>query len=54
MTDDEVEGLLARTAQSAARGAFEPFKTSSLFDATATNPSWLGEEPARLQQLIQE
>jgi aryl-alcohol dehydrogenase-like predicted oxidoreductase len=54
MKDDEVERLLARTAQSAAKGAFEPFKTSSLFDATATNPSWLGEEPERLQQLIQE
>lgn len=54
MTDDDVERLLARTAQSAAKGAFEPFKTSSLFDATATNPAWLGEEPERLQQLIQE
>ena len=54
MKDDEVERLLARTARSAAKGAFEPFKTSSLFDATATNPSWLGEEPERLQQLIQE
>ena len=54
MKDDDVERLLARTAQSAAKGAFEPFKTSSLFDATATNPSWLGEEPERLKQLIQE
>jgi hypothetical protein len=31
---------------------FEPFKTSSIFDGTARNPEWLGEEPQRLQQLM--
>ena len=25
-------------------GRFEPFKTSSIFDSTATHPQWLGEE----------
>jgi hypothetical protein len=30
----------------------EPFKTSSIFDATAQNPDWLGEEPQRIQQLM--
>jgi hypothetical protein len=36
----------------AARGDFEPFKTSSIFDGTAKYPEWLGEEPQRLQQLM--
>jgi hypothetical protein len=52
MTDADVASLLARTVQPAARGEFEPFKTTSLFDATAMNPSWLGEEPERVQQLL--
>ena len=52
LSDHEIEALLARTAKAAARGEFEPFKTTSLFDATATNPEWLGEEPQRLQQLM--
>jgi aryl-alcohol dehydrogenase-like predicted oxidoreductase len=54
MTDADVAALLARTAQPAAHGEFEPFKTTSLFDATALNPSWLGEEPERVQRLIAE
>jgi hypothetical protein len=28
------------------------FKTSSIFDGTARNPEWLGEESQRLQQLM--
>ena len=52
MGKDEVRSLLAKTAQAAARGEFEPFKTSSIFDGTAKNPQWLGEEPERLQQLM--
>jgi aryl-alcohol dehydrogenase-like predicted oxidoreductase len=39
------EALLAKTRAVAARGEFEPFKTSSIFDSTATHPEWLGEEP---------
>ena len=54
MIDVDVAALLARTAQPAAQGEFEPFKTTSLFDATALNPSWLGEEPERVQRLIAE
>lgn len=53
LTDADVEALLARTARAASQGEFELFKTSSLFDATTTNPEWLGEEPERLQRLIQ-
>ena len=52
MGEEELKGLLAKTAQAAESGEFEPFKTSSVFDGTARNPEWLGEEPERLQQLM--
>lgn len=48
----EREALLARTASAAARGAFELFKTSSIFDGTAEHPEWLGEEPERVQAVM--
>ena len=54
MGDDRVRDLLARTTTAAARGEFELFKTSSIFDATTTHPEWLGEEPERLQRLVQQ
>jgi aryl-alcohol dehydrogenase-like predicted oxidoreductase len=44
--------LLAKTAHAARAGAFEPFKTSSIFDGTASHPEWLGQEPKRLQALM--
>ena len=53
MTPGDVETLLAKTAAAASKGEFEPFKTTSLFDGTAENPDWLGEEPARIRALIQ-
>lgn len=52
MPPAEVAALLARTATAAQGGAFEPFKTSSVFDATALNPAWLGEEPERLRTIL--
>ena len=52
LSDPELTALLSKTAKAAARGEFEPFKTSSIFDATTTNPEWLGEEPKRLQALM--
>ncbi|HEY0795931.1 MAG TPA: aldo/keto reductase [Acidisarcina sp.] len=52
MTDAQVQQLLAKTKDAAAKGAFEPFKTSSVFDGTAQNIEWLGEEPERLQKLM--
>ncbi|AUB36552.1 putative oxidoreductase [Nostoc flagelliforme CCNUN1] len=52
MNDEQVRSLLAKTAEAASRGEFEPFKTSSIFDSTAQNPDWLGEEPQQLQQLM--
>jgi len=48
----EVEALLAKTKSAAAQGEFEPFKTSSIFDSTATHPEWLGEEPRHVQALM--
>ncbi|MEH2192539.1 MAG: aldo/keto reductase [Nostoc sp.] len=52
MNDEQVRSLLAKTSEAASRGEFEPFKTSSIFDSTAQNPDWLGEEPQRIQQLM--
>jgi aryl-alcohol dehydrogenase-like predicted oxidoreductase len=52
LSDDEREALLAKTRDAAANGQFEPFKTSSIFDGTAENPEWLGEEPRELQELM--
>jgi aryl-alcohol dehydrogenase-like predicted oxidoreductase len=52
MSGEEQRALLSKTAVAAARGEFEPFKTTSIFDSTAQNPEWLGKEPKRLQQLM--
>ena len=54
MSDQDLQPLLGRTSASAAEGIFEPFKTTSIFDGTAQNPAWLGEEPENLQQLMPE
>ena len=52
LTREEVDALLRKTAVAAAKGEFELFKTTSIFDATAVNSHWLGEEPARFQELM--
>ena len=52
LSNDEREALLAKTRQAAANGHFEPFKTSSIFDGTAENPQWLGEEPPEIRELM--
>jgi aryl-alcohol dehydrogenase-like predicted oxidoreductase len=52
LSDDERDVLLAKTRDAAATGRFEPFKTSSIFDGTAENPQWLGEEPPEVRQLM--
>jgi len=54
LNDPERKALLAKTARVAASGEFEPFKTTSIFDGTASNPEWLGEEPERFQALMPE
>lgn len=51
MNRQEKGSLLAKTLKVAMSGEFEPFKTTSIFDGTARNPEWLGEEPQRVQGL---
>jgi len=52
LTGQQLDALLAKTAAAASSGYFEPFKTSSIFDSTAHNPQWLGEEPPQIRQLM--
>ena len=51
ISKEEITALLAKTAQAASKGEYEPFKTSSIFDGTAHNPHWLGEEFERAKEL---
>src|SRR5436189_5522977 len=46
--EQSLRDLLKKTEADAAAGEYEPFKTTSIFDSTAKNPDWLGEEPARV------
>ncbi|HEX9383808.1 MAG TPA: aldo/keto reductase [Gemmatimonadaceae bacterium] len=48
----QVKAILAKTKAAAAQGEFEPFKTSSIFDSTATNPEWLGEESRHVREMM--
>jgi len=41
LTQNEVATLLAKTAQPAANGEYERFKTSHAYDSTERNPSYL-------------
>ena len=43
---------LAKTKEAAAQGEYELFKTRTIFDSTAKNPKWLGEEPDRIANLM--
>lgn len=52
LSNGQREALLAKTGAAAANGRFEPFKTSSIFDSTAENPEWLGEEPREIRELV--
>jgi predicted aldo/keto reductase-like oxidoreductase len=52
LTVPQREALLSKTRAAAAHGKFEPFKTSSIFDSTATHPQWLGEEPKSVRELM--
>ncbi len=44
VTRAEIDALLARTAEAAASGKWELFKTSDHFDSTTKNIKWLGGE----------
>ncbi len=52
LSEAELGALLTKTADAALRGEYEPFKTSSIFDATTQHPEWMGDEPERLQKLM--
>jgi aryl-alcohol dehydrogenase-like predicted oxidoreductase len=52
LTDQQLDKLLAKTKDAAARGKYEPFKTSSLFDSTAQHYDWLGQEPETLREQL--
>jgi aryl-alcohol dehydrogenase-like predicted oxidoreductase len=54
MDEAALNALRLRTREAAARGQYELFKTSSIFDSTADHPEWLGEEPERVQQAVQQ
>jgi len=53
MSEEQVRALLAKTEKAAARGEFELFKTTSVYDGTAAHPEWLGEEPPEVQRVMQ-
>ena len=53
LTDEQRELLLTKTADAAAKGEFEMFKTTSVYDATAQHPEWLGEEPPKVKAVMQ-
>ena len=52
MSASQVQAILAKTKAAAAHGEFELFKTTSIFDSTATNPDWLGEESQRVRKMM--
>jgi len=52
VSKEELNASLAKTADVALTGEYEPFKTTSLFDGTAANPEWLGEEPKEFRALM--
>ena len=53
MSDEQVRGILDKTAEAGSHGKYELFKTTSIYDGTAVHPEWLGEEPKEVQRVIQ-
>jgi len=51
LTKQQVAALKAKSAAVAQNGAYELFKTTSIFDSTAKHPEWLGEESPRTHRL---
>jgi aryl-alcohol dehydrogenase-like predicted oxidoreductase len=52
VSKEQLDASLAKTAEAALTGQYEPFKTTSIFDGTAENPEWLGEEPKEFRALM--
>jgi hypothetical protein len=53
LSASEMDRQRQKTAGVGSRGAFELFKTSSIYDGTAQNPDQLGEEPRHVQETTQ-
>ena len=53
MSDEQVKTLLSKTKDVALDGEFEPFKISTIYDGTAHNTQWLGEDAERFQKILQ-
>lgn len=51
LTVAEVSAILAKTAEAAATGQYEIFKTSAHFDSTAKHPDWLGGDSPSVSKL---
>ena len=49
---DEMAALLDKTKSAARDGDYELFKTATVFDETAKNLEWLGEETEQVQSLM--
>ncbi len=47
----QIDAMLVKTVDAAQRGQYELFKSSSHFDTTAQNPSWLGGESPHVKEL---
>jgi len=52
VSKEGLDASLAKTAEAALTGRYEPFKTTSIFDGTAEHPEWLGEEPKEFRALM--
>jgi predicted aldo/keto reductase-like oxidoreductase len=51
ITEQQVQSLQAKTAETSKDGMYELFKTSAVFDSTAEHPQWLGGEGKREKEL---
>lgn len=51
MSEQQVASLLDKTAEVAAAGKYELFKTSTHFDSTIKHPDWLGSDSPAVQKI---
>lgn len=51
MNQEQVASLLSKTAEVAATGKYELFKTSTHFDSTIKHPDWLGSDSPEVQKI---
>jgi aryl-alcohol dehydrogenase-like predicted oxidoreductase len=51
ITEEQIRGILAKTAEAAEHGEWELFKTSDVFDSTAKNLKWLGGVSPHVQAI---